>query len=132
MTRRALRCMMIPAVLLVLLAQCAPVLWRMHCLVSGRNVLSLFEPQTCGPLQESDADRSSIGTSCCVFDHAGGERVDLLKSALVHFPVLDVLQVQFVPCDPDMGRVRSAERMIARPPPLDASERVVLHRTLLL
>lgn len=103
----------------------------MHCLVSGRNVTSFFEPKTCGPLQDASSE-GSVGMACCEYDHVGGKPADLLKAAKEPFPTLKALPLLHCFEAHTLRMEGVSQARDARPPPLDASDRVVLNHTLLL
>ena len=68
-------------VLLLLLQAALPALWRMDCLVSGRNILSLGEAESCMPY-EAHGPTDELDVSCCVFSVTSGERHEFLKTPL--------------------------------------------------
>lgn len=77
-----------------------PPMYRMHCLVTGRTVVSLYAPVSCGPQQGSPLEHT-VSPQCCEFSkiavaNSASEPVALMHYTAVSLAVPAVLAMELV------------------------------------
>lgn len=128
---RRFHLLILPLALWLLVAQALPVLWRMHCVVSDRSVVSWGRAKSCLPPGKTRT-LPAVQAYCCEFTHVAAERAEYVKEN-VTVPlensmqnVLDAIVIDKVALAVPRTLFRS------RPPPgLPADRPVVLRRLLI-
>ncbi len=128
---RRFHVLILPLALWLVVAQALPVLWRMHCVVSDRSVMSWGKAKSCLPPGKTSSS-PEVRAYCCEFTHVTAERAEFVKESLVipietgvvnvsHALVVDLLSL-------DVPRTL----FLSRPSPGYPLDRPVLLRKLLI
>ena len=118
---RRFHVLILPLALWLLVAQALPVLWRLHCVVSDRSVMSWGKAKSCLP-PGSTTPVPAVRAYCCEFTHVAAERAEFVKetshvpATIIAVPLGQLLVVPPAPVDVPQSLFRS------RPPPLAVSK----------
>lgn len=115
--------------LLLLLATSGVTVSRMSCLISGHSELSLGLADDCCPEEEHGG--SSVEATCCDFDQAGTDRIDVLPGSQLEFISLPVIEAVSQP-DARISAHLAPHWLESRPPLLSGLERLTLVRRFLI
>jgi len=128
---RRFHVLILPLALWLLVAQALPVLWRMHCVVSDRSVMSWGKAKSCLP-PGGTSPVPAVRPYCCEFTHVAAERAEFVKeSPLVPSPFIAVPLGQLLVVAPEpLDALQSLFR--SRPPPGRTVDHPVLLRRLLI
>lgn len=88
---------LLAAAWILVVALCPP-MFRMHCLVTGRTVISLYAPEVCMPQKDMPAEHS-VSPQCCEFSKIAPandvyEPLALVYSNVLHLAIPVVLAME--------------------------------------
>ncbi len=131
MRSRRYHVLVLPLALWLMVAQALPVLWRMHCVVSDRSLVSWGKAKSCLPPGKT-TPVPAMRAYCCEFTHVAGARAEFVKENIdvpVETAVAELSHRILVdPMALDLPRMLFR----SRPPPGYAADRPVLLRKLLI